>query len=416
MSIDKRKDLGTKLINELMVDIIGALIPGFLFVIVVFVSAVIPCLIYCEPSEINQIAQFTGGGFWWVVLIICVIFSYVVGHVCYRADIANPDKLDVDKQIKRFVNKVKRNHYDEAALKTLLYHEIKILNQRISLGLKGEQWRCGRIDFSTHLSDACKNAMMKLDNGMMPRDCNDADFLTILFPEDTILMGNDITYSKLSQGSKDVIIEYEKYFGSSKVEMKYMLIIYCILHCQMDIGCATSIRCDFPYTNYYKYLLKRNMGELLEHVNWFTIEDRSKNKINSLKIKIQIFANEAYALINKNESHIRMSSSTWHITKILLVVTGVSFFVFSVKAFIMIIDSGVLANMTQYIAFVLPLSMLLLVAYIRSHVVKYIHYQRMREIQYTLQIYHQFKSIIDFRQQFYSSHDGRWHHEKMSRM
>lgn len=195
-----------------------------------------------------------------------------------------------------------------------------------------------------------------------------------------------------------------------------MLIFYCILHCQMDIGCATSGRCDFPYTNYYKYLLKRNMGELLEHVNWFTIEDRSKNRINSLKIKIKIFANEVYALINKNESHIRMSSSTWHITKVLLVVTGVSFFVFFAKAFIMIKDSGIWANITQYIAFVLPLSMLLLVAYIRSSVVKYIHYQRMREIQYTLQIYHQFKSIIDFRQQLYSFHDEGWHHEKMSRM
>lgn len=405
MSMDKRKDLGTKLMNELMVDIIGALIPGFLFVIVVFVSAVIPCLIYCDPSEMNQMAQLTGGGFWWVVLIISVIFSYVVGHIFYRADIANPDKLDVDRQIKKFVNKVKRNHYDGAALKTLLRHEIEILDQRISLGLKGEQWICYGIDFSAHLSTACKNAMAKLDKGLALNSCDDADFLTILFPEDTILMGNDITYSKLSQSSKDVIIKYEDYFGSSEVEIKYMLIFYCILHCQMDIGCAISERCDFPYTNYYKYLLRRNMGELLEHVNWFTIEDRSKNKINSLKIKIQIFANEAYALINKNESHIRMSSSTWHIAKLLIVVTGVSSLVFLAKALIMIKSSGVWSDITQYVAFVLPFSMLLLVLYIRNSVVKYIHYQRMREIQYTLQIYHQFKSIIDFRQQFYSSHD-----------
>ena len=144
------------------------------------------------------------------------------------------------------------------------------------------------------------------------------------------------------------------------------------------------------------------MWELLEHVNWFTIEERSKNKINSLKIQIQIFANEAYALINKNESHIRMSSSTWHITKLLIFVTSASALAFFVIAFINWICTPGGIKMVQCIAFLLPLMMLLLVAYIRQSITKYIHYQRMREIQYTLQIYHQFKKIIEFRRKDYS--------------
>lgn len=408
MATVKSKDLGTKLLNELMVDIIGALIPGFLFIIVVFVSTIIPCLIYCEKSDMSQFAEFTSGGFWWVLLIICIIFSYVVGHIFYRADIAVPDKLDVNRRIKKFVNEVKGKHYDKDTIKSLLRQEINILQQRLSQGFKGEQWRSRNIDFRDHLLTSCKNAIKKLDDGLLPQDCDDADFMTILFPEDTILMDNDIKSAKLSQSSKDVIEEYERYFDLSNVEiepkLQYMYIFYCILHCQMDIGCAISKRCEFPYTNYYKYLLKRNMGELLEHVNWFTVEDRSKNKINALKIQIQLFANEAYALINKNESHIRMSSSTWHITRLLILVTSISLVVFSVLAVYKLFFNPGEIKTTQCIAVLLPLAMFLLVLYIRNSILKYIHYQRMREIQYTLQIYNQFKEIIGFRQKYYSSH------------
>ena len=39
----KHSDIGTKLMNELMVDIIGAVIPGLLFIVVVIISIAIPC-------------------------------------------------------------------------------------------------------------------------------------------------------------------------------------------------------------------------------------------------------------------------------------------------------------------------------------------------------------------------------------
>ena len=42
----KHSDIGTKLMNELMVDIIGAVIPGLLFIVVVINSIALPCCIY----------------------------------------------------------------------------------------------------------------------------------------------------------------------------------------------------------------------------------------------------------------------------------------------------------------------------------------------------------------------------------
>lgn len=177
------------------------------------------------------------------------------------------------------------------------------------------------------------------------------------------------------------------------------------------------------------------MIDLLKYVDWHTVEERTKNKVNSLKIKIQIFASEAYALINKNESHIRMSSSTWHISKLLLIIAFMASLITLIPLCISLRDSmdsihenitstqeiilsqkddivSIQENNTSFqgypnnmmtihncsIAFAAPFLMLLFVLYIKNRITKFIHYQRMREIQYTLQIYEQCEDIIKARQ------------------
>lgn len=93
METVKKHDFGTKLLNELMVDIIGALIPGVLFIIVVFLSVILPLFVYYDGSPVLE-SILGESGFWWILLIVCIFFAYVVGHIFYRADIAEPDKLD----------------------------------------------------------------------------------------------------------------------------------------------------------------------------------------------------------------------------------------------------------------------------------------------------------------------------------
>ena len=112
-----------------------ALIPGFLFIIVVFISVVLPLIVYYDGDNGFLKAIFKSGGFWWVLLIICVFFSYVVGHIFYRADISVPDKIDVRRQVKRFLKNVKESlksskcSDDEIEkYKDLLRREIDILN------------------------------------------------------------------------------------------------------------------------------------------------------------------------------------------------------------------------------------------------------------------------------------------------
>lgn len=425
MSEKNKHDFGTKLMDELMVDIVGALIPGFLFIIVVFVSVVLPCSLYGSAfsTKADSSSKFfwDSGSFWWVMLIASIIFSYVVGHIFFRADIAVPDKKDVDRQVKAFVENVKSRHYGQEELVAMLQKEIGVLKENIIAAPDFGQW----LILKKVLSVSCKNMLSRLEREDFVGNRDDSDFLCILFPEECLLMpkhdtetnapddvGYTLSYASLSQSSRDVLNEYETYFGMGAgcgyVGLRYLFILYCALHCQMDIGCATARRCEFPYINYYKYLLKRNMPELLKYVDWYSEDNRTKNRINALKIRIHIFVNEAYALMNKNESHIRMSSSTWHISKVLLVMTGIMSVVFIValltkKPW----SSKDMVTAYYVVGAALPVLTFAMVLYLHCCITKYIHYQRLREIQYTLQIYDQYEDIIRYRRSHYGQNECR---------
>ena len=363
----KNHEFGAKLLNELMVDIIGGLIPGLLFIVVLIISIVIPCILYGFFEGLN--VWRIDNSVWWVLLIVCIIFSYVVGHIFYRAQIVLPDQKNVDKLVKTHIKNTLKKYKYGKGVEELLEREIKVLQARFDVCIEGNQWN----KLNIIIPKACGNVIDKLKN----RDTIDlweSDILIILFPEETRFSDEKLVYDKLSQHAKEVIEKYERFISARKIPNKYnryLMIYYCILYNQMDLGCAIKERCEFPYTNYYKYLLKRNLTHLLKHVNWFNIEDRTKNQINSLKIKIQLFANEAYAPINKNESHIRMSSSTWHISKLLLVITGFTSFVMLIL--LVCSDNDLnqqLSIHSRITTFLLPFSMFLFVFY-KKHL--YLH-------------------------------------------
>lgn len=432
MSKKENQDFGSKLLNELMVDLLGALIPGSLFIIVVILSVVIPFVILSDGCVASS--DMYSGGFWWVMLVVSLVFAYVVGHVFYRSDISVPDKKDVKKQINKIVKEI-RGYSEEKLYQSLLY-KITILKSQIEKGVAGEQWRTISVELRSALNKAIMsitllhNQLMDKKNGkkklrvsrVKKRDDKEIEYdeniLRILFPEEVLCDKKISLKENLSENAKDVLKYYESkfrtFFCFKKVtkEMRPLYIAYSILHCQMEIGCVTEERCEFPYVYYYKYLLKRNMGNLLQYVDWHMVENRSKNKINNLKIQIQTFAQDAYAVINKNESHVRMSSSTWHTTKPLKIVTSFSLISLCIPIVIKCCQSSFCdtiasLELRHYFALILPFGMLFLVCYIRNRIRKYLHYQRMREILYTLQIYHQFEPIIRYRRHVMSGDYGK---------
>lgn len=413
MDIEKKVDKGVRLLNELMVDIIGAAIPGFLSLIVIFVSVVLPALAIWNNNGtiINASIGSISSGFWWVLLIVCIIVSYCIGHIFYRSDIVKVDKRGIDRYIKESVHNVCKEHYSDEELWQILLRDIQVMKQNLD--------KCNQINGLC--VEKLKEAGELIIEGIKNNQMSDivGPLLYLLFPED---FGNDIdikgiTSESLTKESKNIMEGYHNLFKAfncsydkkkdkegEKKNMERVAIYYCILHMQMEAGCASEKRCDFPYINYYKYLLKRGMTELINHVDWMTIEGRTKNKINEKKIQIQVFAPEAYALMNKNESHVRMSSSTWHATSPLMFITGL-------MAVLMLIwfTYPALSDSCSCISYSdifvpyrmvlcsLPIVMFCAVFFIRRRIIRYIHYQRLREIQYVLQVYNQYKDVISYR-------------------
>jgi len=451
----ENQNFGVKLTNELMTDIIGAIIPGALFIVCLVISVVIPLMICLSKSEIisyNNISAATP----WVVLILGLILSYVFGLLFYRADIKIPDKVDIERQIIETV--VNYSDRDE----NFFYQEICAYVKALGTALEGVE-PCSMTEPASStlsvLKNACDSFKMQITSSESMIYHNHL-ILELLFPEDYVngnmhlshysssvfnyyktlflnlynvynsyerhiclssmyflLDNKKVRGYKESQAKAESLQEYTEwskmsefnfsniedacYFNQYAKNDNFRKVLFCmyasILNTQCELGCCSKHRGEFPYMNYYKYLLKRNLMECVKHVDWCTRESRSKNQLNEYKIEIQVFASEAYALLNKNESHIRMSSASWHVSYRIRVISFsmILLILIMVPSLHFIHDSGIELSLLALSLF--PISIFMLSSLIKRRIIKFIHYQRLREIYYTLHVYNDYQSIIDRR-------------------
>lgn len=435
---------GIRLAQELMVDIMGALIPGVLFLFSIVVSGVFPILtFYGLPFNLNQTStkttglEFMQGWFWLVIFLTFLILAYTIGHIFYRSDIKIPDKKGLLKQRKEFINnfcKELKNENFENSNKKLFKYVLNKLIQEIKY-------------LSEFPEDLCENKSKTLERffGMNTKDFENLieelkaisdssspflsselkwknKILKILFPhseqdiecsENTIIkeyttiiekkLKNFIKKNeKLTKNEKQELTKNEEQKLIKDKEQKLIkdvIILYCILDMQCECACATANRCNFPYINYYKYLLKRNEIDLLSEVSWYLPNARSKNKINRYKIFIQTHQPKTYFIITKNESHIRMAASSWYVANTLLPYTIILTILFLTPLIVnLIFNKYNLSIFSEYsiynsenasslIAFLFPLFIFFLLIIMKKKIVTFIHYQRLREIYHTLIIY-----------------------------
>lgn len=441
---------GVKLVHELMVDIMGGLIPGVLFLFSILMCIVFPIFCYTGIPRFPNEKGGSDGWFWVVVFLTFLILSYVIGHIFYRSDIKEPDKADLNRQQNKFFKKqlqpslkniaeeAKRGYPDKADdeiqnkiigyIIHLLISEIEPLKE--SMESLGDEIT-GNDVYNKDFLDNCNAAIKALKN--LAKDDKKEDdkyrnhILPILFPEikKECLETSDKPFEQMERYTL-IIDSYKK-----KIEpilprvsvnnydklLLNLTVYYSILHFQNEAGCATEDRCDFPYISYYKYLLKRKETELLRYVNWYTNDSRTKNKINKYKIKLQMFASNAYSILNKNESHIRMAASSWHvaeamkwIVRVMMFITAIpiivrAFLYFNEKIMNASIDNWLVDILTHAtlgtkmlmlcISFAFPFCMYRLLQYIQNRVTMFIHYQRLREIYHTLFIYYQWESNLN---------------------
>lgn len=420
---------GFSFADDLMVDITGALFPGLLFIIIILIGVVFPLSTLNVGSSLTFQLNFSGS-LWWVIFISLLIVSYVIGHAFFRADVIEPDRRDICRRIREELEKGKNRyqqvvHNRDKKQKDELYDEIEkeLRNQTNAFATTltnsqmldshcsgtSESQRKETVEFYRLLKKFCFNAT---ENEIIEGNDYPSAVLKVLFPEEVRRLeglglkksDEDIESSDLNESIQKTLKRYREIICSTNRPVANegilkMIVCSCILNIQSELGCISANNCTFPYVYYYKYLLKRNLSSYLDEVTWNADNSRSKNVINNYKIEIQMFAPEGYALIRRNESHIRMSSSTWHMAQPSKWLLGIVSFV----KFISLITNGnsiiIFLNSEPdsympFFTFLIPFSLLLFLVYVQRRITHFIHYQRMREIFYTICIYDDFKDII----------------------
>jgi hypothetical protein len=149
---------------------------------------------------------------------------------------------------------------------------------------------------------------------------------------------------------------------------------------------------QFPYSHLYEYLTARKLNHLAAHVPWRgtdkSIDARSKMFINILKIRLHFHNQRRCGEIVRNEAHVRMMSSMWFAAKELEWVFGI----------LLILTATVSLWQKVWVQLPYPtgrmmlgaMLVLLLIAtqWLSWSILKFLHYQRVREIVYVLETAH----------------------------
>lgn len=164
-----------------------------------------------------------------------------------------------------------------------------------------------------------------------------------------------------------------------------------------EYGCASQSECAFPYPNMDLYLKQRGHDHLLPLVLWREGSSyRSKTYINLLKIRLRYFHPEKCSEVIKNEAHVRLSSSTWFVTRALRyccwVALALGFALMLVAWAVLVGAADPSAHLVSFldvrallaICF-LPAAVLLLAEFGRVRIEEILHYQRMREVFFVLE-------------------------------
>lgn len=148
----------------------------------------------------------------------------------------------------------------------------------------------------------------------------------------------------------------------------------------------SSFIVEFPYRFLKNYLDARGLPHLSKIIPWDenNFSTRSKTFINQLKIRINFFYPDKMGDILKNEGHVRLMSSIWHLLKYLKILS-VSCLISNILIFI----SGLIWTNKTVLFLLIPSFFSLMIYFLgsigKTVIESFIHYQRVREVFYVLE-------------------------------
>ena len=167
-----------------------------------------------------------------------------------------------------------------------------------------------------------------------------------------------------------------------------------------EFASADPKHCQFPYSYYDKYLEKRGFDYLIPLVVWNdnVIPDgggniRSKCWINLFKTRLMYYHPDKCGTIIRNEAHIRMGASTWYVSKFLtrfgLLGLAISICAVFIARFYSNQFSDIMHAISWYaVPLVVPSMVAAFSSYFYWRILKFLHYQRLREILVVLDTYY----------------------------
>lgn len=154
-----------------------------------------------------------------------------------------------------------------------------------------------------------------------------------------------------------------------------------------EYACEDEADVKFPYPYLADYLEQRGLRHLMWFVLWREKGNkalRTKNYINVLKIRLGYYRPGQCISIARNEAHIRLISSTWHLCRGLILVSAVGLTFALIR--VMVLQGSMLTRIEETLALLAqPVLVLAAAGYIRWKTEKPLHYMRLREIIFVLE-------------------------------
>ena len=385
------------LINEFLIDILGCFMPGVIFYICLFTIFIPPIvgLSFLVGKNINDYFSWqipidsflesvkgTPYMLWFSAFGVNVIVAYILGDLFYRRDPKEPNRASFRRMLKE------RN--------TLLDIEAVCHNNDCDNKVK------------------CKNK----DGDIIKIECPNRELIIraqnskhrFLIRWVYIVLEWFIGFKNINHEIgfyKKKLISIWKFIVEIRHDKKAFensLTEICPVKkwLRENYACDAEDNCEFPFPYLSDYLAKRGHYHLLPLVPWKIDSNnkegnlRSKTFINMIKIRLQTYFQRQYKMIVRNEAHIRLSTSTWHMTRTLSIVAMFGFI------------AAILEMITIYFVhkinfdqdfprlivvlkvcmpfFLPPLFILVFASYAKKMSEKFIHYQRLREVFYVLEL------------------------------
>jgi hypothetical protein len=180
--------------------------------------------------------------------------------------------------------------------------------------------------------------------------------------------------------------------GIDNSSLRWLYLLFPFLYERLrDTG---SFDAQFPYLYMRCYLVARGLGHLVKYIPWCprqveTKGNRTKMYINILKIRVSFFASRFGRDIVRNEAHVRLATSMWYASTTLfyLGISCIALLAVNVLYALFVLHTD--PHLIYYFsacAFILIVIFLCLI--MKFHLLKCIHYMRVREVVYVLETAH----------------------------